>query len=422
VAVRSSATVEDLPGLSFAGQQETFLDVRGQTALLEAIRRAWASLWTARALAYRAQMGVDHGGLAMALVIQTMVPADVSGVLFTANPSSGDRGELVINAAPGLGEAVVSGTVTPDTYIVARSSLETTSVTRGDCEEPGVPARFNAQVRNLATLALRVEQEFGGTSQDIEWALANGRLWLLQARPITTLPTPAVIAATWESPMPGTTWVRRQVVEHMPEPLSPLFAELYLQQGLQQSIEVIGAAMGVKDLFDQILDGPFFTTVHGYGYSRGNFKVSRESAPLMVRAFVGGPVWLFRHGVAYWREAGLPPYLATIARWQDVDAVTAADAELLRGVRELAVADAVYWFAAVIAIGTAKVSDSILDGLLRLVAPERQLHSSHFLRGFPSKTLEAEAELDAIADWVTYAHVLPGSDRVTAEAMERLLG
>ena len=95
VAVRSSATAEDLPGLSFAGQQETFLDVRGETPLLDAIRRAWASLWTARAIGYRQQMGVPQDDVAMAIVVQEMVPADVSGVLFTANPATGNRHEIV---------------------------------------------------------------------------------------------------------------------------------------------------------------------------------------------------------------------------------------------------------------------------------------------------------------------------------------
>ena len=255
VAVRSSATAEDLPELSFAGQQETFLDVRGDTPLLDAIRRAWASLWTARAIAYRQQMGVPQDDVAMAIVMQEMVPAEVSGVLFTANPATGNRDEIVIEAAFGLGERIVGGTVTPESYVVARDSLAITRVTPGAHDAlatsvgeesaalSGGRALPDPLLPELAELGLRVERLFGGTPQDIEWAVANGRLWLLQARPITNLP-PA-IAAVWESPEPGATWVRRQVVEHMPEPLSPLFAELYVRQGFEQSLQAIATIPAV---------------------------------------------------------------------------------------------------------------------------------------------------------------------------------
>lgn len=123
VAVRSSANAEDLPDMSFAGQQDTYLNVRGDAALLDAVRRCWASLWTPRAISYRHQMGVAHEQVAMAVVVQIMVPSDVSGILFTANPATGERSEMIVNASFGLGEAVVSGQVTPDTYVLDRDSL-----------------------------------------------------------------------------------------------------------------------------------------------------------------------------------------------------------------------------------------------------------------------------------------------------------
>ena len=107
VAVRSSATAEDLPDSSFAGQQDTYLNVRGSADLLGAIRRCWASLWTARAIGYRARMGIDNDAVAMGVVVQRMVEAEVSGILFTANPTTGARSELVVNASFGLGEAIV---------------------------------------------------------------------------------------------------------------------------------------------------------------------------------------------------------------------------------------------------------------------------------------------------------------------------
>jgi len=116
VAVRSSATAEDLPGASFAGQQDTFLNVEGSEALLDAIRRCWASLWNERAVAYRRANGIDDRAVALAVVVQRMVQATAAGVLFTADPMTGRRGRAAIDAAPGLGEAVVSGSVRPDHY------------------------------------------------------------------------------------------------------------------------------------------------------------------------------------------------------------------------------------------------------------------------------------------------------------------
>src|SRR5207237_2162855 len=122
VAVRSSATAEDLPELSFAGQQETYLNMRGEAMVLDAIKRCWASLWTARAIGYRARSGIAHEEVSLAVVVQELVLADAAGILFTANPLTGERDQVLINAAWGLGEAIVSGRVTPDTVVVDRAS------------------------------------------------------------------------------------------------------------------------------------------------------------------------------------------------------------------------------------------------------------------------------------------------------------
>ena len=129
VAVRSSATAEDLAYASFAGQQDTYLNVIGSAALLDAVRRCWASLWTDRAVSYRNANGIDHRSVALAVVVQRMIDAAVAGVMFTANPITGNRNETVIDASPGLGEAVVSGAVNPDHFVV-------NSVDRQDCHPP----------------------------------------------------------------------------------------------------------------------------------------------------------------------------------------------------------------------------------------------------------------------------------------------
>ena len=210
VAVRSSATAEDLPNASFAGQQDTYLNVIGTGAVLDAVQRCWASLWTRRAVVYRATNGIDHQAVRLAVVVQRMVDAEVAGVLFTANPITGKRRQAVIEASPGLGEAVVSGTVNPDQFVVDTASgqilerrigdkrFEVRSTAGGGTrhvhKEAGAELACidDAQVRALAALGDRVEAHFGAP-QDTEWAIdSSGALWLTQARPITTLfPVPA---------------------------------------------------------------------------------------------------------------------------------------------------------------------------------------------------------------------------------------
>jgi rifampicin phosphotransferase len=205
VAVRSSATAEDLPGASFAGQQDTYLNVVGAESVLDAVRRCWASLWTDRAVSYRATNGIDPRGVRLAVVVQRMVEASVAGVLFTANPVTGKRRQAVIDASPGLGEAVVSGMVNPDHFVANTATGEIVERRLGDkrvaivagsgggtervelaADEHGA-SLSDDQILALAKLGERVEEHYG-TPQDTEWAIdGDGALWLLQARPITTL-------------------------------------------------------------------------------------------------------------------------------------------------------------------------------------------------------------------------------------------
>ncbi len=211
VAVRSSATAEDLPGAAFAGQQETFLNVLDEQSLLEAVKACWASLWSERALLYRARQNVDQASVRLAVVVQCMVPADAAGVMFTANPVSGSTGELVIDASPGLGEAVVGGMVTPDHFVLEKRRRRLVEHQPGRREvivhpKPGggteqiipaggaasAPALPMPAVRQLALLGLAIENHYR-SPQDIEWAWQAdstnvGRLFVLQSRPMTALP------------------------------------------------------------------------------------------------------------------------------------------------------------------------------------------------------------------------------------------
>lgn len=185
-AVRSSATAEDLPDASFAGQQDTLLNVRGEEELLSAIRRCWVSLFTDRAIVYRARNGFDPQAVLLAVVVQRMVPADVSGVLFTVDPVTQHRHTLVIDAVEGLGEALVGGQVAPDAYRVDRRGMRLLERRLGDRGDAAGPVLDDARIRELARVGCDVEAHFG-RPQDLEWAYAGGHLQLLQARPITSL-------------------------------------------------------------------------------------------------------------------------------------------------------------------------------------------------------------------------------------------
>ena len=248
VAVRSSATAEDLPSASFAGQQETYLNIRGADAVLHALRNCWASLWTPQAIAYRSSMTFDHMQVALAVVIQVMVPAEVSGVMFTANPVSGAHDEILISASWGLGEAVVSGAVTPDTFVLAgdgavkQRSLGAKEImvlpngagTRTQPVDGPDRTRYSLRdtdLQQLAALARRVQTHYGAP-QDTEWALSRGRLYLLQARPITTLNGHTGVAGAAdaadvaldpaETPINGRLFGVDNLKEYWGEPAAPL--------------------------------------------------------------------------------------------------------------------------------------------------------------------------------------------------------
>jgi phosphohistidine swiveling domain-containing protein len=209
VAVRSSATAEDLPFASFAGQQDTYLNIVGVEAVLDAVHRCWASLWTDRAVVYRATNGIDHGTARLAVGVQRLVDAAVSGVMFTANPVTGQRRQAVIDATAGLGEAVVSGAVNPDHFVIDLATGAVLERRLGDkrlviraregggTESSARPPSdsfclTDEQIRALGALGTRVEAHYG-EPQDTEWAIdPAGSLWLTQARPVTTLfPLPA---------------------------------------------------------------------------------------------------------------------------------------------------------------------------------------------------------------------------------------
>ena len=249
-AVRSSATAEDLPFASFAGQQDTYLNIRGPEAVLDAVRRCWASLWTDRAVNYRARAGIDPHTVRLAVAVQRLVDAAVAGVLFTADPLTGRRRRATIDASPGLGEAVVSGAVNPDHFVVDTVAGTVLERRLGDkrlavrpapeggtqrtelAPRPDEPCLSDRQLADLARLGALVEARFG-SPQDLEFAFdGGGKLWLTQARPITTLfPLPASAPADDEDLR---VYFNFNVAQGVFRPLTPVG---------QQAFRVIGSGV-----------------------------------------------------------------------------------------------------------------------------------------------------------------------------------
>jgi len=202
VAVRSSATAEDLPDASFAGQQETYLNVAGEDEVVEKVKKCWSSLFTPRAIYYRVQKGFRHEDVSIAVVVQKMVNSEKSGVMFTSHPVTGEK-KCIIEAVFGLGEAIVSGLVTPDTYVYDRVKGELEEVKIGEkkfmlTKKDGktvkveIPDRSrervlsDEEIKRLVTLGELIEDHYA-TPQDVEWAMEGGEIYIVQSRPITTI-------------------------------------------------------------------------------------------------------------------------------------------------------------------------------------------------------------------------------------------
>ncbi|MFJ1456472.1 PEP/pyruvate-binding domain-containing protein [Nocardia sp. N2S4-5] len=429
VAVRSSATAEDLPEMSFAGQQETYLNIHGADAVLAAVRRCWASLWTDRAIGYRARNDIDSGEVALAVVVQELVPADAAGIAFTADPLTGARDEVLINAAWGLGEAVVGGQVTPDTFVVAKASgaivreeiadkqIMTIRTPDGTREEPVPadrrerPALRPEQAAELARIAVRIET-FYGQPMDIEWVLHEQRLFVVQARPITALPE-APGDAQWELPDPKGKYTRGSVMELLPEPLSPLFATLAIPAWERATLA------HYREIALPYFDRPL-AVINGYGYYNVNYTPA-----LLARMMVAQPRFLARTLPRYLRtaperwQAARRRYRDTAARLTALDRTAVPAARLLDGVREI-VAEAADYYLVIQggALPAAYLSESLFTKVYNTIKRADDPPATTFLLGFDSKPILAEQALYDLAQWV---RTQPGlADRIEGWSAESL--
>jgi rifampicin phosphotransferase len=250
-AVRSSATAEDLPTASFAGQQETYLNIVGRAAILQHVSRCWASLFTERAVTYRLRNGFDHRKVHMAVVVQRMVFPHAAGILFTADPITGNRKVAVVEASFGLGEALVAGLVNADAYqvrdgeivakAVATKQLAIYALPAGGTQEQAIdparqeqPALTDAQAVRLAQLGRRIEAHFG-CPQDIEWCLVDDGFQIVQSRPITTL-FPIPVAGDRENHV----YVSVGHQQMMTDPMKPLGLSMWQLTALRPMYEAGG--------------------------------------------------------------------------------------------------------------------------------------------------------------------------------------
>ena len=318
VAVRSSATAEDLPDASFAGQQETFLNVR-EDALIRRVKECWASLFSQRAIYYRNRQGFPHAEVDIAVVVQEMVPAEKSGVLFTSHPSTGDP-RIIIEAAWGLGEAVVSGSVSPDNYVIDKESGEAETITvadkkvmmlkdeeTGETVERPVPDDKRSkrvldddEIAELAALGRQVEDHYDAP-QDVEWAIHDGEVYMLQSRPITTISDDDIVADVDADGAAANGGVEAESAD-----AEPAEAEDVLFRGLGSSPGIASGQARIitkLDHLDQVGDGDIIVTE----------MTMPDMVPAMKRAagIVTDEGGMTSHAAIISRELGVPAVVGT---------------------------------------------------------------------------------------------------------------
>ncbi|MBN1372348.1 MAG: hypothetical protein JW987_10460 [Anaerolineaceae bacterium] len=410
VAVRSSATAEDLPDASFAGQQDTYLNIHGVEAVLEAVKRCWGSLWTARAIGYRARQGIDPDSVALAVVVQELVAADAAGVMFTANPVNGNRNEVLINATWGLGEALVSGAVTPDTLTVekaggrvlkretANKQVMTVRTENGTEEQPvavelqGQPVLNDAQAAELCALGVKIETHYG-MPMDVEWTLAGDRFAIVQARPITALPDEPL---DWTLPNPKSLYMRASVVDLLPVPVSPLFESMGIPAMVKQMVIVGQELMRCKPM----LPDDYFTTLNRYGYMNVNFPF--KTWWWLVTGMIPAYPRMLRILVPYWRDVAHPQYQTEAKRFEQMDFAAQSINELWSNIEALVETAMTYVITLMYAtMGAAAGAEALVTKLYKAWArKEGDPPAETLLMGWNGLSLEAEKSLFDLGVWI----------------------
>ncbi len=378
-------------------------------AVLEAVRKCWASLWTARAIGYRARQGISPESVALAVVVQLLVPAEAAGILFTANPITGDRDELLINASWGLGEAVVGGAVTPDTLTVAKSSgvvidrqtaekhVQTVRTNGGTAERPvpeslrSVPVLSDRQAAELSRLGVDIENLYG-RPMDIEWTLTDGDFAILQARPITAFPEPPL---EWSPPHPKGTYMRASVVDLMPDPLSPLFISLGIPSFKKQMQPLGKRLVGAEP----VMADDYFTSINTYAYM--NHAMPPRAIWWALTGLLPAYPRLLGRLVPVWREELHPEYQAFVAGMKDKQPDQMSAEELWVDAQRIVDAATYYICGLMFAtMGASAGSEGLLTRVYeKLAQREGDPPAATLLMGWDNIAVQAEKERYDLALW-----------------------
>ncbi len=410
--VRSSALAEDSVEASFAGEFESVLNVRTDEEIRQAITTVRRSRSNERVLAYTQAKGI-RAAHEVAVVVQTLVRAERSGVLFTANPVTGSRDHALISAAWGLGEAVVGGLVTPDALTVEKSTgrilkrqtadkrVMTVLGESGTHEQPvpkplrRVPVLTDELAAKLVRLGIRIEA-FIGMPMDIEWTLADGEFAIVQARPITALPEPEPTAAIeWKLPRGKYIAMRNNIVELMADPLTPLFGTMGLADVNTSMGRLMTEFFGRPGLTPEEL----IVTVNDYAYYNGSLTPG-QMGQIFLRS-IGIARRMSTGAVGRWLDVGRPKYSSTVEGWKAKPWRDFSNEEILAGARELAVA-AVEAYVALVSgvIPAAWISEALFTITYNTLIRRRDdPPAPTFLLGFDSTPIRADKSLYDLAEW-----------------------
>lgn len=413
VSVRSSSNLEDTGNRSFAGQHDTFLNIVNEGQLIDRIKSVWASAYTDRAVSYLKVLKISQRQTRMGVVVQQMVEADVSGVAFSIHPVTGDREQLTIFASYGLGETTVSGTVTPDEVVLNKETLETDTYIAGDKSsmlisksggglEEIIPeqslqndrAMTETQLQDLGKIVKDIELLMQGNPQDVEWALKDGHIYLLQARPLVVKTSSVIVS--WESPVPGAHWRRNwRLGEWIPDAITPLFAS-WILPGMVASREEFGTgALGWEDMDSFSMPKPWFCIVNGYFYTRQDFPQQ-----LMVQTSLEerlARMMKSKDRIERWKNESLPAYVEHFEndlRARDVK--TATSQELFSLVQQLVNEAGEFWsFIAPIGYG---FEEMVFSPIYEKVIEGDKPHYSILFAGYKSRLMDAQVELWQMAE------------------------
>ena len=413
VAVRSSATAEDLPDASFAGQQETYLNIQGENEVLDAVKRCWVSLWTARAIAYRVKNGIKQEIVALAVVVQKLVFSDASGVMFTLNPINGRRSEMIVNAAWGLGESVVSSLVTPDTIVVDKNAERIVSYeaankeimtvrTSDGTEEIPTPEQLRKkhaltrnQVMRLTQLGKKIEKYYE-MPMDVEWALEKDKLYIVQVCPITVLPP------EWTLPEKDVIYTRGSLAEHLPNPVTPLFATLGLEI-VNRASALLWIDMFGKSAKKLLPENGAYTIINGYVY------LSANSKPLLIAVKSLSPRSLRRaltNSVARW-ETARKEFEDVIKQWEEKPMHMLNAHQIMEGIQTVFYGACIYFTRIQLTLPAASISETLFTKFFQGAARRAGItDTSVLLLGFDTIALQSEKNLWDLSEWAKQNNTL----------------